>query len=87
MLNKININVANKPFKTVAKFKYLGMRVTNQNYIHKEIKNAYNNSVDNLLSYHLSENAEIEVFIILPVVLYGCEIWSLMKEKIQIKSV
>jgi hypothetical protein len=52
----------------------------NQNLIHEEIKrrmnpaNACYHSVQELLSPHLlSENKTI----ILPVVLYGCETWSL----------
>ena len=58
--------------------------LTNQNYIAEEIKsrlrsgNACYHSVQNLLSSRLvSKNLKIYRNIILPVVLYGCEIWSL----------
>jgi hypothetical protein len=73
------------------KFKYLETVLTNQNYIHEEIKNrlksgnACYHSVQNLLSSSLlSKNVKIKVqrTIILPAVLYGCETWSLtLKEK------
>ena len=66
--------------------KYLGRTLTNQNSIEAEIKNrlksgnACYHSVQNLLSPSLlSKNIKIKIYrtIILPVVLYGCENWSL----------
>jgi len=64
----------------------LGTTLTNQNSIQEEIKsrlksgNACYHSVQNLLSSSLiSKNLRIKIYriIILPVVLYGCETWSL----------
>ena len=66
--------------------KYLGTTLTNQNFIQEEIKsrlksgNACYHSVQNRLSFSLlSKNLKIKRYrnTILPVVLYGCETWSL----------
>jgi hypothetical protein len=81
-----NIKIGNRYFESVAKFKYLGKILTDQNYIHEEIKsrlnsgNACYHSIQILLSSRLlSRNAKVKVYetIIPPVVLYGCETWSL----------
>ena len=59
---------------------------TNQNSIQEEVKNrlksrnTFYHSVQNLLSSSLlTKNLKIKIYrtIILPVVLYGCETWSL----------
>ena len=77
----------NSTFKRVEEFKYLGTTLTNQNSTPEEIKsrlrsgNACYHSVQNLLSSSLlSKNLKIKIYrtIILPVVLYGCETWSLV---------
>jgi hypothetical protein len=69
----------------VVKFKYLGTTLTDQNYIFEETnsrlnsRNACCRSVHSLLSSRLlSGNVKVKIYktIILPVVLYGCEIWS-----------
>jgi hypothetical protein len=66
--------------------KYFRTTVTNQNLIQEEIKrrlnsgNACYHSVQSLLSARLLlKNLKIRIYktIILPVVLYGCETWSL----------
>ena len=80
------VRIDNSTFERVEEFKYLGTILTNQNSIAEEIKsrlrsgNACYYSVRKRLSSRLLfKNLKIKIYrtIILPVVLYGCETWSL----------
>jgi hypothetical protein len=82
-----DIEIANRSFENILHFKYWGSTVKNQNLIQEEIKkglssgNAWYHSVQNILCFLLmSENVKFRICttIILPVVLYGCETWSLI---------
>jgi sorting nexin-29 len=81
-----SIKIGNRSFESMAKFKYQGTTLTDQNCIHEEIKSRLNSenacyrSVQSILSSRLlSRNVKVKIYktIILPVVLYGCETWSL----------
>ncbi|KAJ4435398.1 hypothetical protein ANN_18013 [Periplaneta americana] len=81
-----NIKIGNLSFEEVEKFKYLGATVTNINDIREEIKrrinmgNACYYSLEKLLSSSLlSKNVKVRIYktVILPIVLYGCETWTL----------
>jgi len=81
-----SVKIDNSSIERVEEFKYLGTTLTDQNSIHEVIKsrlklgNACYHSVQNLLSSRLlSKNLKIKIYrtIILTVVLYGCETWSL----------
>jgi hypothetical protein len=81
-----SIKTANRSVEDVAKFKYLGTTLTDKNFMQEEIKsrinsgNACYHSVQSLMSSCLlSRNLKVKIYktVILPVVLYGCETWSL----------
>jgi len=81
-----SLRIDNSTFERVEEFKYLGTTLTNQNCIAEEINSrlrsgdACYHSVQNLLSSRLlSKNLKIKIYrtIILSLVLYGCETWSL----------
>ena len=79
-----NMKTDSRSFEIVEEFKNLGKTLTNQNSIQEEIKsilksgNACYHSVPNVWSSSLL-TIKIKIYrtIILPVVLYGCETWSL----------
>ena len=80
------MKIDNISFERVEEYKFMGKILTKQNSIQDEIKsrlksgNACYHSVQNLLSSRLlSKNLKIKIYstISLPVVLYGCETWSL----------
>jgi hypothetical protein len=85
IVQKHSIKVANRFFEDVARFKYLGTTLADQNCMHEEITSRLNSgnacchSVQSLLSSRLlSRNVKVKIYetIFLPVVLYGCETWS-----------
>ncbi|KAJ4446718.1 hypothetical protein ANN_13415 [Periplaneta americana] len=90
-----NIKIGDLFFEEVEKFKYLGATVTNINDTREEIKrrinmgNACYYSVEKLLSSSLlSKNLKVRIYktVILPVVLYGCETWTLtLREEHRLK--
>ena len=61
------MRIDNSTFERVEVFKYLGTTLTNQNSIPEEIKSRLRSGN---ACYHSVQN-------LLPVVLYGCETWSL----------
>jgi hypothetical protein len=81
-----SMKMDNSSIERVEEFKYFGTTLTNQNSIQEEIKcrlklgSACYYSVQNLLySSLLSKTLKIKIYrtMILPVVLCGCETWSL----------
>jgi hypothetical protein len=88
-----SIQIANRSFESVAKFKYLGTTLTDQNCMQEEIKsrlnsrNACYHSVQSLLSsFPLSRTVKVKIYKILPVVLYEYETWCLtLREELPMK--
>jgi hypothetical protein len=87
-----NIKIDNKCSERVEQFKYLGTTPRYQNSIQEKIRSRMKSgnvcyySVQNLLSSSLlTKNIKMKVYrtIILPVVLYGCETWSITLRKEQ----
>jgi hypothetical protein len=85
------MTIDNSSIERVEEFKYLRTALTNQNSIQAEIKSRLKLGhacyflVQNLLSTRLlSKNLKIKIYrtIILPVVLYGCEAWSLKLRRV-----
>jgi hypothetical protein len=77
-----DIKIASRCFENVAKLRYLGMAVTNQNLIQEEIHRklnscnaCYQQSKSFCLLVCCLKNIKIRLYktIILPMVLYGCE--------------
>jgi hypothetical protein len=84
--------IANRFFENVAQVKCFGTTVTDENLIEEKVKRTLNlanacyyHSVQTLSSSRLlSKNIKIRIYktVILPVLLYGCETWSLtLKEE------
>jgi hypothetical protein len=80
------IEVANRSFQHVERFKCLGTTLTYLNCMHKKIKSRLNsgNACYHLVHSHLSSlllsrDVKVRIYktIILPLVLYRCETWSL----------
>ena len=81
-----HIRIGSNSYEKVKNVKYLRSLLTNQNSIQEEIKcrlkagNSRYYSVQTTMSSRLlSKNLKIKIYktIVLPVVLYGCETWSL----------
>jgi hypothetical protein len=84
------MKIDNRSFENTTQFIYLGTTAANQNLIHEEMKSRLSlgytcyHSVQSLVpSCLLSKNLKIEIckIIIMPVVLYGHETWSHIKER------
>ena len=85
-----HIKIDNKSFEWVKQFRSFVITLTNQHCIHEKNKtrlklgNVCYHSAQNILSCSfLSKNITIKIYrrIILPVILFGCETWSLKQRE------
>jgi hypothetical protein len=85
-----SVKINSSSIERVEELKYLGTMLTDQNFVQEEIKSrlklwsACYHSVQYLLSSRLlSKKLKIKIYrtIILPVVLYWCETWSLTRRE------
>jgi hypothetical protein len=84
---KHSTKIANRSFEDVAKLKYLRTTLTDQIFMHEEIKSRLNSGyacyhlVQSLLSFCLlSRYVKVTIYkknITLSVIVYGCETWCL----------
>jgi len=79
-----SMKMVNSSFERVEQFKYLGTTLTNQNSIQEKLRADWSEGMlaliwCRILSSLLSKNLKFMIYrtIILPVLLYGCETWSL----------
>jgi hypothetical protein len=88
--------IAKRSLENVSQFKYLRTTVSDQNVIQEEIERRFKSgdacyqSVQNLPSSRLlskNMNIKIQRTLILSVVLYGCETWSLTLKEEQTEGV
>jgi hypothetical protein len=90
-----SIKTNNSSFEMVEEFKYLGTTLTIQNSIQEEVKSrlklgnaCYHWAQNFISSSFLSKKIKIRIYRtnILPVVLFGCETWSLtLKEESRLR--
>ncbi|KAI5717474.1 hypothetical protein M8J77_006391 [Diaphorina citri] len=79
----------NNKYKVVESFTYLGSQLNGKNIMEEEIKNRITKanrcyfSLNNIFrSKNVSQKSKIRIYqsVILPVLLYGCEVWSINKK-------
>ncbi|KAJ4434369.1 hypothetical protein ANN_22928 [Periplaneta americana] len=89
ILRNGNIKIGDLSFEYVEKFKYIGAAVTNINDTREEIKRRINMENACIVISLLSKNLKVRIYktVLLPVVLIGCETWTLTLRGTEIKDV
>ena len=73
-----SVRIDNSTFERVVEFKYLGTTLTNQNSIAENLLSFGAESFVFQFAIQKFKDQDIYGTIILPIVLYGCETWSLI---------